>query len=446
MFVGREAELKFLNQYYDTEGSQILVVYGQSGVGKTALLNFFTKDKAYSYYLARPCAARDQRYQWAAELAYAGFQLPDYPDYKRLFECMADTQKNAKQVIILDEFHSFVKGDSAFMQELITYVGNRDPVKPVMVILATSASGWVENSMIGKIGSAALSINGLLKLRELKFQEMRKIFPGYGLDDGIGAYAVLGGIPGRWNNFDEGLTIRENIIRNILRKESRLREELSAYMWSELREPAVYNTLLAAMARGCNKLNDLYKHTEFSRAKISVYLKNLMELELVEKVFSYETEGYADAQKGIYRVSSPYARFYFRFLFPKQSMLETLSGEEFFEREIRECFPCFVEEAYRNICRERYEEGFASVGEWLGKSGSLDIVACAENGELAVASCSYAKEMKAADYERLLLCMKKARISADYVHLYSEKGFDKILQKKADKGELVLFCMDKDIN
>ena len=35
---GRDGELRFLKQYYEREGSQILVVYGQRGVGKTALL------------------------------------------------------------------------------------------------------------------------------------------------------------------------------------------------------------------------------------------------------------------------------------------------------------------------------------------------------------------------------------------------------------------------
>ena len=65
MFIGREAELKFLEHYYVGEGSQILVVYGQKGVGKTTLLKHFTEGKKSAYYLARACAAREQRYQWA---------------------------------------------------------------------------------------------------------------------------------------------------------------------------------------------------------------------------------------------------------------------------------------------------------------------------------------------------------------------------------------------
>ena len=66
-------------------------------------------------------------------------------------------------------------------------------------------------------------------------------------------------------------------------------EQLSAGAYDKMAvggiaETAVYDTILATLADGRHgKLNDMYAHTGFSRAKISVYLKNLMELELVEK-------------------------------------------------------------------------------------------------------------------------------------------------------------------
>ena len=41
MLLGRVSELRYLNNYYDREGSQILVVYGQKHIGKTALVREF---------------------------------------------------------------------------------------------------------------------------------------------------------------------------------------------------------------------------------------------------------------------------------------------------------------------------------------------------------------------------------------------------------------------
>lgn len=292
--------------------------------------------------------------------------------------------------------------------------------------------------MIKRIGSAALSISGLLKVRELKFAEICKIFQGYTGEDYIDIFAILGGIPGLWNSFSANYGARENIIRNLLAKESRLYGEMSVIMAEELREPAVYSTILAAMARGLNKLNDIYKHTGFSRAKISVYLKNLMELELVEKVYSFETTEDVDTQKGIYRIANPYVRFYFRFLYPNMSLLQRITAEQFYELKVADAFPAFVEEAYRIICREMVAEHSVSVGEWLGKTGSLDIVASGRNNEMTVASCCYTRRMDLDDYEWLLFCMKKAGIKDAVKILYCEKGFSEELRREAINGNVEL--------
>ena len=50
-FTGRNAELKYLNQYYEKDGSQLLIVYGSKGVGKTRLLQEFCKDKKWCYLI-----------------------------------------------------------------------------------------------------------------------------------------------------------------------------------------------------------------------------------------------------------------------------------------------------------------------------------------------------------------------------------------------------------
>lgn len=439
MFIGRDAELKFLENYYSREGSQIVVVYGQRGVGKTYLLEKFSENRSSAYYLARACSAREQRYQWACEQSETGIMLPRYPEYMELFTKSAETDANGKKIIIIDEFHHLVKSDDAFMTEIIRFLKGRSAANPVMFILCTSASGWVENSMVKRMGSTAQAINGLLKIREMKFAEIRKVFPKFTGEVAMDIYAILGGYPGLWNSFTAKYDVRENIIHNLLARESRLNGELSIYMSEELREPAVYNTILAAMAKGLNKLNDIYKHTGFSRAKISVYLKNLMELDLVEKVYSYETEAIADTQKGIYRISNPYVRFYFRFLFPNMSLAQKISPEQFYEQKVADIFPSFVEEAYRKICRDALSETAVSVGEWLGKSGNLDIVASDRDGTVTVASCCYAREMKYEDYEWLMFCMKKAGVKNAVKVLFSERGFSEELHREAAEGRVLLY-------
>lgn len=443
-FVGRSMELQFLNEYFQREGSQILVIYGGKGVGKTALLQEFCEDKKHSYFLARACSEREQRFQWGAELRAEGRELDRYPEYVELFENAATREETEKQIIVIDEFHHMVKGDSAFFETMLHYVESRLLSRPVLVALVTSASGWVENTMVGKIGRSAAAIHGWMKVREMPLAELAVLFPGYSREDCICNYAVLGGIPGYWMSFSQERSTGENIIQNVLRQESRLYEEMSLYLLEELREPAVYHSILAAMARDCNKLNDIYKHTGFSRAKISVYLKNLMELDLVEKVSSYETGGRAETQKGIYRISNSYVKFYFRYLFPGMSSLRQLAPETFYERKIAPSFSLYVEEAYRKLCREQAGRSCHNTGEWLGKSGAIDVIAVNEEGGLMVAACSYAKQMTVEDYEWLLFCMKKAKVKSDDIRMYCERGFDVSLQRIAAQGKVKLLTVSLD--
>ena len=47
MFIGREAELKFLNDKYEADGGQLIVLYGRRRVGKTETLGLEYRGRAY---------------------------------------------------------------------------------------------------------------------------------------------------------------------------------------------------------------------------------------------------------------------------------------------------------------------------------------------------------------------------------------------------------------
>lgn len=453
MVLGRTSELKYLNTCYDREGSQIMVVYGEKNVGKTALLEQFAQDKPCFYYCARPASEREQRYRWGLELNPEAFDAPGYPSFTEIFQFMIK-EKKGKKVIIVDEFQYIVKAGNEFMNELIAFVHDNWQNAQVMVVLASSSIGWVENSMITRIGEAAYELSGFLKIKELSFETMMEFFPGFSMEQCIEAYAVLGGIPGLWMHFSDKVSIRENICRHILNKNAFLNREGQRIMEEELRETGVYNTILASIAAGKHKLNDLYLHTGFSRAKISVYLKNLMELELVEKIFSYDTEGNANTQKGIYRIKNHFVHFYFTCLYPNLSALERLTPESFYNQYVGPFFKSYVAEYFKNVCRQHIEKldrwGHLPVkidrmGEWVGKLGTIDVIVQDEEGRTIIGVCNWEKNiMRYDDYEWLLFCAEKARLRVDYIYLFSVRRFDEKLNLEAKmKQNLKLISMDE---
>ena len=98
------------------------------------------------------------------------------------------------------------------------------------------------------------------------------------IDEIIQAYAILGGIPHYLKQFDSSISIAENIKNNILTKGSVLYSEVEFLMRQELRETSIYNAIIEAIALGNTKLNDIYQKTQIDKSKLSVYLKNLLDL------------------------------------------------------------------------------------------------------------------------------------------------------------------------
>lgn len=444
MLTGRSREIQYLQKFYEKSGSQLVVLYGQRGVGKTRLIREFTEDVPCFYYACRDASEREQQFQWGKELEEAGVPMKEFPAWQEVFAgSLQNTDK--KQVLVLDEFQYLIKDSSTFMDELVSYVEKHAGKQEVLTIMVSSAASWVENSMIKKMGKGAYKLSGLLKIRPLGFFELREAFPGYSADQAYGLYAVLGGNPGLWQCMSPSKSLKENICDTILSPMGSLSGECRRILSEELRELNVYQTILSALAGGRRKLNDIYEYTGFSRAKISVYLKNLMELELIEKVFSYDTAGREHTQKGVYRICNHFVCFAFTYLYPNASRLAATSPQIFFDKDIVPGFRRYISQTFREICREyilreaakgQFPFMISSVGEWAGKAGDIDFIARSEEGETLLALCQCEREkFPYEDYEWLLFLAGQAKLRTDHIWLFTDRGFDERLMAEAKEKE-----------
>lgn len=452
MFAGREAELNDLTGYYDRVGSQIIVLYGQKGVGKTTLIEQFLEDKSYLYYEAVCCSTRQQLFYLGQHLRDMGVSMPEYPSFEEIFGLFSKNTSK-KQVLVIDEVQNFCKTDTLLFEALYGYLSDEKRHNSLFVILCSSSIGWVENTMEEKLGRLSESITAFFKVKELSYRDFAGNFPGFSQVDSIGAYGILGGIPGLWQYFNDEFSLQENIESFILQSNEKLYDYGQQYVAEELRETAVYNTILSALAEGKKKLNELHRHTGFSRAKISVYLKNLIQLEVVEKVFSMDTEGRENTQKGIYRIRHAYVHFYYRYLFPHQNKLSTLEAEVFYAQYIAPTFRQYTAEYFVKACKEFLEREnharrlpfvYTRMGQWIGKAGNIDFLFEDDENHLLAGLCVWDRDrVTYEDYERLLCCQKQARVLADHMILFSGAGFDQALRIEAKKNPcLVLLTLE----
>jgi len=447
MLQGRGNELKYLENAYEREGSSLIVVYGKKGCGKTAVLKEFVKDKSFDYFIAEETSGNEIKRFMAIEKQCS-------ENYDAIFGKIME-EHCRKKVIIIEEFQNAIKAQPDFMDRIIALLHESWNNKNCMIILVSSQFFWVENTMVSVIGEAAYEISGFLKIKELNFLDIVRTFDSYSFRDCLGVYSVLGGLPAYWEHFDSSKTIKENICNTLLNKKSLLFYQAENEIAEKLREMAVYNTILTRLAMGEDKLNDIYASTGFSRAKISVYMKNLMELEIVEKIYSIETAGHDNARKGIYKIKNHLIAFYFRFVFPHISKLEFMTPEQFYDEYIDGLLEQFEAPYFKEVCREFMTLKAASgglpvkaeeIGSWSGKMGDIDILGIDSDGRVMAGICCWDKQLvRYDDFEWLLYCLKMAKLKADYYYIFTGGQFEDELTEYANAHENVFLIDEKEL-
>ena len=87
----------------------------------------------------------------------------------------------------------------------------------------------------------------------------------------------------------------------------------------------------------------------YSRAKISVYMKNLAAFDVIDKVVSFETGGWDNTKKGIYRIVEPYINFWFTFVYPHLSELISHTPEAFYDKFIAPYLDEYLENYFVDV-------------------------------------------------------------------------------------------------
>lgn len=452
MFVGRTQEMRQLEEAYRMEQNTAVVLYGRKGVGKTELAKMFAKDKPAVFYVAKELSEQEQCCLAAEELGTWEEKRTGVPELWETFLFAAERAETTgrKTVIVLDEFHFMVKTGRSFLEAFIRMMNENSG--RFLFLLITSSIHWVENYMATELSIGARYLTGIIKLKEFTFAMLVNRFPRMSVEQAIYVNAVLGGVPKYLEHWKTEASVEENIKRILFEKNAPLLHEAEHFLKSELRELGAYNAILTSLAGGKNKLNDIYARTGFSRAKISVYIKNLIELDVVEKIFSYDSAEHTNVQKGLYRLKDNYLRFWYRYVFPNLSRI-LYSGEDVWKQRCQADFDVYVRECFGTVCNEylklmceysRLQCQYSTWGAWHGKTGLIDIVAGDDKGNTLAGFCRFdSHPMTLWDYEEYQKLLELANLKPREIYLFSKSGFDGELKNLSAGSELTLVGLDE---
>ena len=477
MFIGREAELKFFNDKYNAPGGQLVVLYGRRRIGKTETLYKFCEGKPHVFYSCRELSDAKQLAAFSERILKAGSPASKYinsfPDWESAFKGIVELPAGgAKKLLVIDEFPYMCRGNPSIPSILQILWDGQLKNNDVMIVLCGSAMSFIEKKILSEKNPLYGRATGIYKMNELPFEEAVKFFPGYTDEDKMLAYSILGGIPHYLRQFEPALSLRENVVGNVLTKGCALYSEVEFLIRQELREPALYNTVIEAIALGNTQLNDVFTKTQIEKSKISVYLKNLIELQILEREFSVLSEKGAAASgkeqaastRGLYRITDNFFRFWYSFVFPNISDLETGDAGGVFKYTVEQQLNNFASPVFETVCREFLRGKNRSgelpfrvykLGRWWGKlnktilaengkerltavDSEIDIVAVdAKAKNYILGECKFRNsETDVSDFERLKEKSALVKGGADIIYmLFSKSGFTERLTERADKDE-----------
>ena len=444
-------EVKKLEAIYQSAENNLVVLYGRLGCGKEALLDEFTTGKSYFYYRSRQCSDAKQLKYLDDQISSTYNKAEGSTSYEASFKKFS-SKDGSKLIVIIDEAQYAIKKTNDLFSSLISLKNKKLYPGKVMIVVVSSSLVWTNNWLNDPAFASKSYIDEAIKMENHSFLDVVRAFPSYSVAQCVSTYGIIGGVSDYLDRWNAKKSIKANVCENILSPTGFLYTEAEDYIASELRELSCYDTILGSIAAGNEKLNDLFEDTGYSRAKISVYIKNLAAFDVVDKVVSFETGGWDNTKKGIYRIVDPYINFWFTFVYPHLSELISFTPERFYDTFIAPNLDKYLQNYFVDVCREylhllnmvgQLPIKLTKIGTWLGKEGTIDVIGQSDNRENVVGICNWTeKSMGYESYEKLLESMKQARITANTIFLFSATRFDsKLTQLSKENKSIVLVDM-----
>lgn len=467
MFLCRDRELKTLSKRYENKGMECIVIYGRRRVGKTALINEFIKDKRAIFFPALSSNAYDNLEALSRSiysfLNPGATAFPVYPSFDAAFaEITRIASSGERLVFVIDEFPYLANADRSISSRLQHLIDHDWAGTNLFIILCGSSMSFMEKEVLSDKSPLFGRRTAQMKIEPLTYLDAARFNPDLSAEDNALVYAVTGGIPHYINKLDVKGNVRSALINNFFDTSAYMFEEPQNLLKQELREPAMYNSLIAAIANGRTRLTDIAAATQMTAPSCLKYISVLSELGIVHRI---EPVIDKSKRKTIYRITDPFFRFWYRFV--PSNLLSITAGtfEKNFDDAVGSYLSQYMGQTFEDMCRQylvNYAEDLpiriSDIGSWWGNhpdrhsEAELDIVAVAPKADnagrgrqLIIGSCKYTARPVGAEELDLIRDYASAAVNrGDECHycIFSKSGFTAELQKLEQEGEVKLMTLE----
>ena len=450
MFIGRDGELKSLNERYGNSHYECVVIWGRRRVGKTELIKEFVRGKRCIYF----AAVEGTEQKNLDLLSLAVFNGLDKkvravaPVFRTFSECLDYIYVKAQEeklVFIIDEYPYLAASDKSTSSVLQQYIDHKFQDVNIMLVLCGSSMSFMEKQVMGNKSPLYGRRTCQYKLLPFDFKTSALFHKSFNKQEQAMIYGITGGVPKYLLQIKDNKDLKTNIVDNFFSPDSLLFEEPNNLLKQELREPSVYNALITAIATGSSKLNEIATKTHMPTSSCSVYLTSLLTLNIIRKELPILHN--PTSKNTRYRLNDGMFRFWYKFVYGNMSEINMGQGATVYE-EIEGQLASFMGETFEDICKQylwqenlakRLPFRFKECGRWWGSNPlkkieqEIDLLAYGvEKDKALFAECKWTNEPLGNQVlDTLIDKASMFNYANKYYFLFSKAGFKKEVAKRA---------------
>ena len=448
MFIGRKQELTKLNELYHKKGFQFPVIYGRRRVGKTALINEFIKDKDAIFFTGIESNAQQNLENLSKSiLSFADSELEDtvFSSFQSALEYVFRLAKKKRIVLVIDEYPYIAKASKSLASTLQLLIDNNKDTSNLFLILCGSSMSFMENHVLAYNAPLYGRRTAQLKILPFNFFESRKYFKRFSDIDMAIVYGIVGGTPQYLLQIDDCLSLEANIKRCFLDSTSPLFEEPNNLLKQEVREPAIYNAIITAIATGSTKLSEIASKVNEETSACAAYVKNLISLGIVKKETPFAEKS---TRKTIYKIDDNLFRFWYRFVPANIAAINRGFADDVYKK-ISPMISHYMGAVFEDICTQYLWElrakgtapiEFTDLGRWWGNNAKLkseteiDIMGVDNDGSALFCECKWTNDkVDVRILETLIERSKLFHYKNIQLCIFAKSGFTKGCIEKANE-------------
>lgn len=460
MFIGRERELKALNNLYQSDKFEFVVLYGRRRVGKTALINAFIDNKKNIYFMGVESNAKQNLENFSNSIFeyQTGIQADtSFASFQAALEFVFRLAEKERIILALDEYPYVARASKSLASTLQMLIDKYKDTSKLMLILCGSSMSYMEDHVLAYKAPLYGRRTAQMKLLPFTFEETCRYLSNMSGEDLALMYGVVGGTPQYLLQVNDKQSVAENIKNIYLNPTSFLFEEPGNLLKQEVREPATYTAIIAAIAAGASRMSEISGKVGEDSSVCSLYIKNLISLGIVRKETPY---GEKASRKTVYSIEDNMFRFWYRFVLENNSIIARGADELAYKR-IEPHLSDYMGKVFEDICSQylwklllsgQCPVEFTSLGRWWGNNPmtrsqtEIDIMGEQDKNTALFGECKWTNEkVDLGVLETLVQRSKLFPYQRVHLYLFSKTGFTKGCMDKAEELGNVTLVTYEDI-